>query len=226
MELWVALDEFLLSEFEHENGLRLRIAAVGVDSGGHYTTAVYKFCKARSVRRVYALKGSNQRGAPLIGRPTNRNSVEVDLFPVGTSEAKDLIFNRLKLPEEPKDPILMHWPMDDPLIDHEFFEQLTAEKRVKTYKNGFPILVYKKTRRRNEVLDCFVYALAALEILRPNFKAIAAKLNAKTTRKRAKKKAKKKTTKKKPDALSVKNVARVRRTVIRKPRSKGFIKRY
>jgi phage terminase large subunit GpA-like protein len=113
------------------------------------------------------------------------------------------------------------------LIDREFFAQITAEKRVKTYKHGFPVPIYKKTRPRNEALDCWVYAIAALEILRPNFKAIASKLIAKIKGRKGNKTTKKKAkTKKKVDALSVENVAKVRRVIVRRPKRKGFIKRY
>ncbi|KKL70801.1 hypothetical protein LCGC14_2101260, partial [marine sediment metagenome] len=44
-------------------------------------------------------------------------------------------------------------------------EQLTAEKIVTKYKKGFPIRSYMKKRDRNEALDMFVYAIAALHIL-------------------------------------------------------------
>ena len=38
---------------------------------------------------------------------------------------------------------------------------------------------YKKIRERNEALDCFVYNLAALEILNPNFERLAKNLTKK-----------------------------------------------
>lgn len=180
-DLWNRLDDFLSTEFDHESGYRLKIAAAGVDSGGHYTTEVYKFCKARSGRRVYALKGSNQRSAPIVSRPTNRNAVGVDLFAAGTDSAKEIIFKRLEI-TDPTAKGLMHFPMNEPMIDPEFFAQLTAEKRVTTYRNGFPVMIYKKMRPRNEALDCLVYVLVTLEILRPNFEAIAAKLIPKDTK--------------------------------------------
>jgi phage terminase large subunit GpA-like protein len=39
--------------------------------------------------------------------------------------------------------------------------ELTAEKKVTQYKNGFPAPVWVKLRERNEALDCEVYALVA-----------------------------------------------------------------
>ena len=43
-------------------------------------------------------------------------------------------------------------------------------------RHGFPVRYYKKIRERNEALDCFVYNLAALEILNPNFERLAQNL--------------------------------------------------
>ena len=48
-----------------------------------------------------------------------------------------------------------------------YFKMLTAEERVpeKNRKTGFVRWVWKKTRERNEALDCRVYALGALYLL-------------------------------------------------------------
>ena len=46
-------------------------------------------------------------------------------------------------------------------------------------RHGFPVLYYKKIRERNDALDCFVYNLAALEILNPNFERLAKNLTKK-----------------------------------------------
>ena len=220
-ELWQRLDEFLETEFEHESGARLRIAAAGIDSGGHYTTEVYKYCKARAGRRLYALKGSSQRGAPIVGRPTNRNAVGADLFAAGTDAAKELIFRRLAI-TDPQQKGYIHLPRGEALIDAEFCAQLTAEKRITTYKNGFPFLIYKKTRPRNEALDCLVYAMVTLEILRPNFVAIAAKLQNAVKPKKAHK----------PELelaegpKEVRRVSLAKRNAATRPRSKNFINRW
>ena len=50
--------------------------------------------------------------------------------------------------------------------DEEYFKQLTAEKQVIRYVKGFPVREWvKKASARNEVLDCTVYAYAALQRL-------------------------------------------------------------
>ena len=37
-----------------------------IDSGGHHTQEVYKFCKARIGRRVWAIKGESAPGWPAV----------------------------------------------------------------------------------------------------------------------------------------------------------------
>jgi phage terminase large subunit GpA-like protein len=86
---------------------------------------------------------------------------------VGTDQAKDQVFASLQKSEAGAGYI--HIPQS---VDEEFCNQLTAEKRVTTYKRGFPVPVYKKIRPRNEALDLMVYALAVLEILQPDYAAI------------------------------------------------------
>ena len=53
----------------------------------------------------------------------------------------------------------IHFSKDLP---EEFYAQITAEKLITRYSKGHPIQEWvKPSHRRNEVLDCTVYALAA-----------------------------------------------------------------
>jgi len=173
-ELWRRLDEFLIAPLQHQSGQHLRIAATCIDSGGHYTDAVYKFCKERAFRHTYAIKGSSNKHAPILSRPSTSNKAKIKLFSIGVSSAKELLYSRLKIAEPGAG--FVHFPRDVAYIDEEFFEQLTAEKRVTRYVKGFAVHEFVKTRPRNEALDCFVYALAAFEILNPNLSAVVARL--------------------------------------------------
>jgi phage terminase large subunit GpA-like protein len=56
-EIWNDLDEITLREWTTEDGRRLRLGAIGIDTGGHHADAVYKFCTPRRGRRIYAIKG-------------------------------------------------------------------------------------------------------------------------------------------------------------------------
>jgi len=170
-ELWKRLDVFLLSEFTHESGLTLRISCTCIDSGGHYTDQVYKFVKPRQARRVFAIKGSSTKAAPIVSRPSKNNKGKVNLFSVGTDTAKEIIFGRLNIGEVGAG--YCHFPQH---YDEEWFQQVTAEKRITKYLKGRPVFEYVQTRPRNEALDCDVYNLAAYEILNPNINAIKSKL--------------------------------------------------
>jgi phage terminase large subunit GpA-like protein len=155
------LDLVLNKVYKHPAGVRLRISAAGVDSG-HYAQMAYRFCKAREARRVWAMKGVGTIGAPLVDRPTRRNKLRTPLFKVGTDAAKTTIYSRLEL-DHPGPGYCHHRP-DYP---EEYFDQLTAEKRKKKKnRRGFTTAEWVLAPgRRNEVLDCTVYALAALEAL-------------------------------------------------------------
>jgi len=166
--LWDELDQALYRQFHTDSGRTLGIRAAGVDSGGHFTQAVYAFCKKNYGRRIFALKGVGGEGKPIAGRPSKSNSMKCHLFPVGVDTAKDLIFARLRI-QEPG-PGYVHFA--DSLHD-EYFRQLTAEKIVTRFHKGFKKRVFEKIRARNEALDCMVYALAAYAIIGVNVNTFA-----------------------------------------------------
>lgn len=172
-EIWKRLDDELQNTYQHESGVELRIACTTIDSGGHYTEQVYKFTKPREGRRIYAIKGRGGEGRPLVSRPSKSNKGKVSLFSVGVDTAKELVYARLQNPEPGAGYI--HFPVKE-IFDPEYFEQLTAEKRITKYSKGFPRLEWVKTRSRNEALDIAVYNLAALTILSPNYTKLAARL--------------------------------------------------
>lgn len=169
-DIWNRLDEYLLSTFEHESGEQMRIACTVIDSGGHHTKEVYKFCKAREARRVYAIKGKGGDGVPVVSRPSRNNLGRALLFTIGVDTAKASIYSKLQILEP--GPGYVHFPIGD-LFDEEYFLQITAEQIVTRYRRGFAYRAWEKIRARNEAFDLAVYNLAALLILNPNFKRLA-----------------------------------------------------
>lgn len=168
-KLWNDLDLQLQKTYLHESGIKLKISAACIDSGGHFTQEVYKFVKPRENRRIFAIKGANTPGAPLLNRGNRNNKGKVRLFTIGTDAAKVSIYARLQMDEHGAG--YMHFPIT---FDEQYFKQLTAEKQTTKYRNGFPYRVWIKSQgARNEALDVNVYALAALEILNPNFDKIS-----------------------------------------------------
>ena len=184
VDVWDSLFDYLTQEFENETGQIFKIKAVCVDSGGHHTNQVYKFCKANAGKRWLAIKGSNQAAQPIA--PRNFKIVgknKTRLYHIGTDTAKDEIFAHLKKTSEIlrriNDPNFdasheefsfagyCHFPSDR---EESYFRQLCSEKKVTKYTSGVARKVYEKISAsiRNEALDCRVYATAARVILNPN----------------------------------------------------------
>lgn len=173
-QVWADLDAFLAMTFKTEDGRELNVKATAVDTGGHHTQAVYKYCKPRLSRRVFAIKGVGGEGKPIVGRPSTNNHIKCKLFPIGVDTAKEMVYSHLKI----KDigPGYCHFPKT---YNDEYFAMLTAEKVVKKYHKGFHRREWVKVRQRNEALDCRVYALAALSIVGVNVNIIAQRSMAK-----------------------------------------------
>ncbi|HBV8467991.1 TPA: phage terminase large subunit family protein, partial [Citrobacter freundii] len=58
----------------------------------------------------------------------------------------------------------VHFPNNPEIYDLAEAQQLTAEEQVEKWVDGRKKIVWDSKKRRNEALDCFVYALAALRI--------------------------------------------------------------
>lgn len=156
--IWNSLDELLLRSFRSEDGSVFRVKATCIDSGGHHAAAVLSFCRTRRSRRIFATKGQN--GArPIWPKNVSKSKNSEQLFMIGVDTAKEAIYGRLKI----KQPGMgyIHFPHIDE-FDQEYFNQLTAESVVTRFREGRPYRVWVPRRPRNEGLDTFVLALAAL----------------------------------------------------------------
>jgi phage terminase large subunit GpA-like protein len=158
-QVWRDLDNLLMSDFRTTEGRKLRILAACVDTGGHHGAQVHAFCKTRRLRRIYAVKGvSGVR--PIWPARASKTKNDETIYLIGVDTAKDTIYGRLKIKDP--GPGFIHFPGGMDAIDEEYFEQLTSEQAVTQYREGRPYRLWKlKPGKRNEVLDTFVYALAA-----------------------------------------------------------------
>lgn len=152
--------------FTRQDGLLMTIGVVCWDSGGHYTDTVYGMSKKLGVTNVVPVKGANVYGKPIANFPRKRNGKGVYLTEVGTDNAKELIMSRLRTPPllDRRVPGAVHFPLNDDICDDSEFEQLTAERKIAVQRDGTTQYRWDAGSRRNEALDCFVYALAALHI--------------------------------------------------------------
>ncbi len=168
-KVWEDLTNVLTQTIQTTDGRTLPVAAACVDSGGHQTQRVYEYCKGREYQRIYAIKGANQIGKPLVSKFSKNNKLRVKLFTIGTDTAKQMIYSRLKIHQPGAG--YCHFPADYP---EEYFKQLTSERIQTKFVNGHPTRIWVLTKgRRNEALDCRVYGMAALHILNPNLDRLA-----------------------------------------------------
>lgn len=173
---WLDLDMMMETTVRHSSGARLPIAAVAIDSSdGQTSGAVYDFVRQRNRhgRPVYAIKGaSDSEGNVEIWRPPQAKSIDphwsgkkadkhgVRVQIVGTAKAKDAILGwaqeggRVRLAGD--GPHRMHWYET---VRPDFYEQLLSEIKIPMRQNPKRRQWKKRNDRRNEALDCTVYAL-------------------------------------------------------------------
>ena len=165
-EVWKQLDEVIQAPYPGDGDRKMKPMVVAIDSGGHHTAEVYQYARERQSLGVIAIKGMAQKNKPPIGKASKVDlnaqgktlKKGAQVFPVGSDTVKSLLFGRLK--HNDPGPGYLHFY---PTVESDYFEELTAEKQVMRFRNGFPERVWtKKSSARNEALDELVYAYAAL----------------------------------------------------------------
>lgn len=171
---WVELEQTLAKTIRHATGAALALAAVGIDcSDGQTSDAAYAFVRKhnRAGRAVLALKGApDAEGKVEIWAPpkpidpnhrsTKASRYGVQVHIVGAAKAKDLILGwaqeggRVRLQGD--GPGRMHWYEG---VRADFYEQILSEIKIPSRLNPKRRQWKPRTDRRNEALDCTVYAL-------------------------------------------------------------------
>ena len=90
--IWDALADMLHKTYTPQDGTKMNVAQVCIDSGGHYTDEVYAFCRKQGADWAITVKGSSQAGKPIATLPKTKNKKGVYLTLVGTDIAKELIY--------------------------------------------------------------------------------------------------------------------------------------
>lgn len=170
---WDRLWDRLQQQYQHRHGAWMSISGAGVDTGGHFTHQAYFFvAKYRDKNpnfRLFALKGSNTAGDPIKAKSAKWFDVNafgrlvrkgVKLWMVGTDTAKDLFYNRLKVPEP--GPGYVHFASNLPA---DFFIQYGNEKRIKIRAAGQLVDRWVHFQGANEVVDLTVYCFFVIEAL-------------------------------------------------------------
>lgn len=172
---WDKLEEFLLTEWERQDGKTMRIRAAAIDTGGHFRGESLKFFKRPRMRGiVWPIKGASkfQRNIAV------RAKTKYQLHLLDGTQLKDILYGNLSL--ETPGPRYIHFPND---LDQEFFTQLLGERPINV--NGRRGYAPYPRDQRVEILDCVCYSNAALEISGPwNMEDLAA-FYSKSTHKRS-----------------------------------------
>lgn len=164
---WAQLSEYRRAEVRNIDGALVPLLATMIDSSdGHTTQAVYVYCRQHQHQSVHAIKGSSQPGRPIVsarprlldinwrGQAVKRG---VKLWSIGTDTAKAEIYGRLRV--QTPGPGFVHLSGRLPADE---FDQITSERLVTRYVKGQPKFEWvRPPGKRNEGLDCAVYALAA-----------------------------------------------------------------
>lgn len=171
-EVWARVDALLQEPMLRADGRPFEVVAACIDSGGHNTQAVYSFCRARRLRKIWAIKGASETSGqrspvwPTV-RINRKRSTDYRPVIIGTNAAKDRISACLQI--EAPGPGYMHF---DASRGEGYFAQLAGSNRLVAKKRGGRIyrIWEKKVNQADEALDCRVYAYAALWGLMVNHK--------------------------------------------------------
>jgi phage terminase large subunit GpA-like protein len=161
--IWAHLDEFLLKTYNHPRG-KMRILGTAIDTG-YLPDEVCEFVRTRYVpgqRYVFGIKGSSLYHQPIVSAPSKNKGIM--LFSIGTDTAKDRIDSFLRVAKP--GPGYVHFPLSLP---ETYFQQLTVEKKKEEWNpklRKYMNVWRNPNKARNEPWDIFVYAIAALNILR------------------------------------------------------------
>lgn len=178
-QVWEDLHAYLGQDFRDANDHPHYIQAACIDSGylmQNVLGAIREYTRRRPTQRAWAIKGSpDAMGKIWPSNPQRNNAHRVPLYSINVSAIKETIMSRLQHAEgvtEGHTPglQLFHFPHTH---DSDYFEQLMSERQVPKLTRGrrqrsltgriSKEWVVKRPGKRNEVLDCVVYAYAALQ---------------------------------------------------------------
>lgn len=168
-EVWIQLDQVLMTRFIREDGAELKVARGGIDHGGHAGTQVLEFCKTRSNIWAPMKGGDGGRNKVLVGKGS---PVEINRKNQSIVKGSTLLYwiwyegsvNKLQaqLRIDKPGPGYLHFGQAS---DDDFLAELFPWKRIPKNKER---TIYKwecPVGSRDEAGDCTRMAYAALVIL-------------------------------------------------------------
>ncbi|MDW3716708.1 phage terminase large subunit family protein [Pseudomonas sp. 2023EL-01195] len=162
-------------QFTRADGLVMRVERWCWDAGGHYSDEVAAESRKHGAMWVIPTFGASTYGKMIANFPRKKKD-RIYKTEIGTDNAKELIYSRLRIAIDvaksktgEAQPGAVHFPANDDICDEDELKQLTAEKKKSVISKGKRVLRWDAGGKRNEALDCFVLAIAALRISQQRF---------------------------------------------------------
>lgn len=168
--VWKQLDAVLNETWIREDNCALTISKMAIDTG-YNTQHVYNFCRRHNISRVIPVKGQATQMI-MVSHPKAVDVSEkgkaigkMKIFNIGVSLIKSELYGWLKL-NPATDETFPDGYCHFPEYDETHFRSLTAEEcKMTTNKKGNPVYEWVVKYKRNERLDCRVYARAAAAVI-------------------------------------------------------------
>ncbi|MBC7535193.1 MAG: phage terminase large subunit family protein [Ferruginibacter sp.] len=171
-DVWKQLDAMLNESWTREDDCVLTIAKMAIDTG-YNTTHVYDFCRKHTIHRVIPIKGqarqmimiSHPKAVDVTAKGKAINNVKI--FNIAVSLIKSELYGWLKLmPNSDGSETYPDGYCHFPQYDEQHFRSLIAEEcKQVTNKKGQISYEWMVKYKRNERLDCRVYARAAAAVV-------------------------------------------------------------
>jgi terminase, large subunit len=169
---WLRVKQFIQRSFTTEDGRILSIESISIDAGYH-TEQVKTFvfeCQQEGIN-IRAIKGSVGALDPFMGGASlqdvnylgGRRQNGMRIWNVGHATSNDLIHGMLSL-DAKEGPGVVHFAKD---LNGPWYQQLNSEQKMQSInkKTGQVEFRWFTKFKRNEVRDCFRYALHAYMML-------------------------------------------------------------
>ncbi|MDR2697154.1 MAG: phage terminase large subunit family protein [Holophagales bacterium] len=160
--VWELLDEWRrLPRIHQKTGKAMAVEICLIDSNFE-TDSVVKYVRPRYSQRVFACRGEEKLAVKaLVAKGSTRKERTLQ-YRVATWDIKAILQHRLAIGDDrPGRIYLPEW------VSNSYLQQITSERliRQRDRKTGRVTLTWVKTQDRNEALDLWVYAIAALRVL-------------------------------------------------------------
>ena len=178
-KVWDVLDRILDREYHFSDGSALKVSRTFIDTGGHFTGAVYDYCGRNLHKQRIGIKGSGGIGLPLNYKTTPLKTRGIPLQILGVNDGKQQVMSRLGLQSVGAQ--FFHFPAEDSRLefprgyDEVYFKGLISEQKVIRKSGGIIYSTWEPITQgiRNEPLDLRVYNLACVQSLRVNWREVA-----------------------------------------------------